>query len=498
MAGYRTAGTDPYAAMRMQLAKEAQAAKERYEQQQLSERQAEAQMRGAEFGQNQQRMVNDARNNAIRNLLTAHEQRLYHEGTLDAKKTAEVDRNTQALLTLAANPIALQDFGNQAPAVRKAIVDKILSQQQIDVSKLAPDQKENALRQFAGKQAGAPGAAPAAPGGGAPAQAPAGGGLDPFEMLAMQQLGGAGGGGQPLNPVQDEAQAEAVRAMQRREALQGAGAVHYDPELQANVRTAADGSRFVVGAGDPSVGAVERSQFAPVPKGVLPGAGGTAFMNPSEGGSQVLGAPVSPAAARYREEWMARNAMTPFGGARPTAPVAPPAMTAAEGGQQAFRGRGAGSEFGLPYETPNMGRNVRVTQEEVNRMPAGAPPIDIPPVGSLKQPPPGSPYSTEAHKPFLGFIRFGANAPWSPTEAGQKNAWTVPPYMRGGGSPVESPPAPPPFSPGALTGQQPPVVPLVGQPPPVNAAALTSPAQQPPPMAQQVSRPVPPINYWNQ
>ena len=441
MARYTIRGTQQtqaQAAAQQQAAAQAAAA--------LAERQAEFQQRERDRAAAEAAREQTGKETNLKNLINIQSLRQARREGAETRSAAQKDRDAAALETLISGGYLAPKWEKGRSPLEIAAREQMLKNANLNPA-LAVDPNLAAMRAEVAKTGQvAPGQVPAgtAPPKGTPVPAAASG-EDAIDRAINQRIMsemGIGGADPRLAPAESDlgqAQRAAGAQQARMEALKGAGPVHYDPNLQANVRTPAEGGPFVVGAGDPSVAAARGSQFTPITAGRY--AGGTAFTKPSEGGVQELGAPRNAAAARFRAEWMARNAMTPF---HPAA-LTPPTMTAAEGagGQQAFRGRGAGSEFGLPYETPNMGRNVRVTQEDVNRMPAGAPRIDIPPVGSLKAPPPGSPFSTEAGAPapgtfraglerFVGPIRFGAGAAWDPTHFDQPNQWTIPPNMRGG------------------------------------------------------------------
>jgi hypothetical protein len=97
------------------------------------------------------------------------------------------------------------------------------------------------------------------------------------------------------------------------------------------------------------------------------------------------------------------------------------------------------------------------------------------PLGLLQRPaPPGTPETAPPSSAFgtkPGLFHFGANAPYSPTDLGKPNAWTVPEYMRGPSAGVPQLPAnQPQFAPSNLVP---------------SPAAPGSAAQQPPPMPLQ-------------
>ena len=345
---------DPFAAQKMALAQQTEANRQRYEQQQLAQRAAEMGMKGEEFGQRERDMVNNARNAAIQHLLTYREQRELGEGRLSEANSRDLDRSTMALLSLSTNPIALQDFGKQAPEIRKQIVENILKRNNIDIGNMPPDERQNALQQYAVKtgQAQAPRQAPTtqapAPGG---AQAPTRP-VDPLEQFLANQITSGGGAltpDQTANPAQTAAAQAAGRAQLRQEQLQGAGAVHYDPELQANVRTAADGSRFVVGAPDPSVGAARGPAFVWTAKGPHT----IAAFNREHGGYSELSVS-DPAKFAEKMGWTpfhpAELAPKPVAAAPPSAPAPASAAAPAQPAAAAVAPKPETQQYGQPTQ----------------------------------------------------------------------------------------------------------------------------------------------------
>jgi hypothetical protein len=483
----------------------------------LAEKQAEFQQREQDRAEAERLREQTGKETNLKNLLNLQSLRQARREGGATRAEQQKDRDAAALENLMASGYLAPNWEKGKSPLEIAARQRLLENARLNPA-LAVDPNLAAMRAEVAKTGqAAPGQVPAgtAPPRGTPVPATAGGGTaapaptgeDAIDRAINQQIMsqmGIGGTDPRLAPTESDlgqAQRAAGVAMARREALAGAGPVHYDPNLQANVRTPAEGGPFVVGAGDPSVAAARGSQFTPITTGRY--AGGTEFTKPSEGGMQEFGAPRNAAAARFREEFMARNAMTPF---HPAALAIPGEQAGLPAGyKQTYPAAGQGilynpatGELGEGAARHAVGGEfpgTRVTQEDINRLPAGVPPIDRPPVGSLKAPPPGSPFSTEAGAPapgtfraalerFVGPIRFGSHAAYDPTHFDQPNQWTIPPYMRGGAAsePVQHPESQLQFAPANLvppTGTGP-----FGHPVPLQApqspAAPQSFAQTPP------------------
>jgi hypothetical protein len=292
---------------------------------------------------------------------------------LQLATAAEEDRRSAAVDRLLGTSGLLEEqFGKQAPGIRKALVQQQLARSGVGPITIPPDPQAVEMARKAGKPVPQPTTI-----GGAP-QPTAAAGQPSYEHEWVDPSGFLHGpmvhqeGPATIAPAEGQTLRElmAQGTMPPGYHVEGTGGnrytyaknpdtaavprmtgrVEYDPATRANYGVTAEGNRVVIGGGDPSVGALEGRGFVAGPTETRGGQRGSMVRDVREGGSfwapsamiarhpnwqQPLSPERSVAQAFAPEnirQGMGAPATGPLSPQRPAAPFAPPMSTTAAGG----------------------------------------------------------------------------------------------------------------------------------------------------------------------